>query len=133
MLDDVIKVEHEDAFDFTKRCVREGGIFIGISSGASLAAVNCKIAEMPKGSRVLTFCYDSGERYRRWMGCSYSSAWLKRRILRNHEDRRIYLRGQALHLRCNLFLFFAAPISPKFRPPRHVPVFLNLVSWKRVN
>jgi cysteine synthase len=63
LLDGVIKVESKDAFDFAKRCVREEGIFIGISSGASLAAVNGKIAEMPKGSRVLTFCYDSGERY----------------------------------------------------------------------
>lgn len=63
LLDGVIKVEHQDAFDFAKRCVREEGVFIGISSGASLAAVNCKIAEMPEGSRVLTFCYDSGERY----------------------------------------------------------------------
>jgi len=63
LLDGVIKVEHKDAFDFAKRCVREEGIFIGISSGASLAAVNSKIGEMPAGSRVLTFCYDSGERY----------------------------------------------------------------------
>jgi cysteine synthase len=63
LLDGVIKVEHKDAFDFAKRCVREEGIFIGISSGASLAAVNSKIAEMPAASRVLTFCYDSGERY----------------------------------------------------------------------
>jgi cysteine synthase A len=63
LLDGVIKVEHKDAFDFAKRCVREEGIFIGISSGASLAAVNSKINEMPAGSRVLTFCYDSGERY----------------------------------------------------------------------
>ncbi len=63
LLDGVIKVEHKDAFDFAKRCVREEGIFIGISSGASLAAVNNKISEMPAGSRVLTFCYDSGERY----------------------------------------------------------------------
>ena len=63
LLDGVIKVEPKDAFDFARRCVREEGIFIGISSGASLAAVNGKIAEMPKGSRVLTFCYDSGERY----------------------------------------------------------------------
>jgi cysteine synthase A len=63
LLDGVIKVEHKDAFDFAKRCVREEGIFIGISSGASLAAVNAKIGEMPAGSRVLTFCYDSGERY----------------------------------------------------------------------
>ena len=63
LLDGVIKVEHKDAFDFANRCVREEGIFIGISSGASLAAVNAKIKEMPAGSRVLTFCYDSGERY----------------------------------------------------------------------
>lgn len=63
LLDGVIKVEHKDAFDFAKRCVREEGIFIGISSGASLAAVNSKIKEIPAGSRVLTFCYDSGERY----------------------------------------------------------------------
>jgi cysteine synthase A len=63
LLDGVIKVEHKDAFDFAKRCVREEGIFIGISSGASLAAVNTKINEIPAGSRVLTFCYDSGERY----------------------------------------------------------------------
>ena len=59
----MIKVEPKDAFEFARRCVREEGIFIGISSGASLAAVNSKIAEMPKGSRVLTFSYDSGERY----------------------------------------------------------------------
>lgn len=63
LLDGVIKVDPKDAFDYAKRCVREEGIFIGISSGASLAAVNSKIAEIPKGSRVLTFCYDSGERY----------------------------------------------------------------------
>lgn len=63
LLDGVITVDPKDAFDFAKRCVREEGIFIGISSAASLAAVNNKIADMPKGSRVLTFCYDSGERY----------------------------------------------------------------------
>lgn len=63
LLDGVIKVEHKDAFDFAIRCVREEGIFIGISTGASLAAVNSKLADMPVGSRVLTFCYDSGERY----------------------------------------------------------------------
>lgn len=63
LLDGVIKVEHQAAFDFARRCVREEGIFIGLSSGASLAAVNAKIPEIPAGSRVLTFCYDSGERY----------------------------------------------------------------------
>jgi cysteine synthase A len=63
LLDGIIKVEPADAFDFARRCVREEGIFVGISTGASLAAVNSKIANMPKGSRVLTFAYDSGERY----------------------------------------------------------------------
>jgi len=63
LLDGVIKVENKDAFEFARRCVREEGIFIGVSSGASLAAVNAKLQEIPAGSTVLTFCYDSGERY----------------------------------------------------------------------
>lgn len=63
LLDGVVQVDHADAFAFANRCVREEGIFIGISSGASLAAVNAKLAEIPEGSRVLTFCYDTGERY----------------------------------------------------------------------
>jgi len=63
MLDGVIKVEHPKAFEMANRCVREEGIFIGISSGASLAAVEQKLADIPEGSRVLTFCYDTGERY----------------------------------------------------------------------
>jgi cysteine synthase A len=63
LLDGIIQVAAEDAFRFAVRCVREEGIFIGISSGASLAAVNKKLADIPDGSRVLTFCYDTGERY----------------------------------------------------------------------
>ncbi|MHB8474324.1 MAG: cysteine synthase A [Gammaproteobacteria bacterium] len=63
LLDGVIRVEHKDAFDFAKRCVREEGIFVGISTGASLAAVQSKLAEIGGNSRVLTFCYDTGERY----------------------------------------------------------------------
>lgn len=63
LLDGVIQVEHTKAFDMANRCVREEGIFIGISSGASLAAVEQKLADIPEGSRVLTFCYDTGERY----------------------------------------------------------------------
>ncbi|PTL80611.1 cysteine synthase A [Vitiosangium sp. GDMCC 1.1324] len=62
-LDGVIQVAEEEAFEFTKRSAREEGIFVGISSGAALAAVNKKLAEIPDGSRVLTFCYDTGERY----------------------------------------------------------------------
>lgn len=63
LLDGVIQVTKEEAFDFAQRSAREEGIFIGISSGASLAAVSKKISEIPAGSTVLTFCYDTGERY----------------------------------------------------------------------
>lgn len=63
LLDGVIQISNEDAFRFAVRCVKEEGIFVGISSGAALAAVNNKLPEMPDGSRVLTFCYDTGERY----------------------------------------------------------------------
>ncbi len=63
ILDGIVQVAHEDAFRFAVRCVKEEGIFIGISSGASLAAVSQKLPEIPDGSRVLTFCYDTGERY----------------------------------------------------------------------
>lgn len=63
LLDGVIQITKEEAFDFTKRVAKEEGIFVGISSGASLAAVAKKLPEFRKGARVLTFCYDTGERY----------------------------------------------------------------------
>jgi len=63
ILDGIVQVGHEEAFRFAVRCVKEEGIFIGISSGASLAAVAQKLPEIPNGSRILTFCYDTGERY----------------------------------------------------------------------
>jgi cysteine synthase A len=63
VLDGVIQVEKSEAFDYTKRAAREEGLFIGISSGASLAAVAKKLPEIPRGSTVLTFVYDSGEKY----------------------------------------------------------------------
>ncbi len=63
LLDGIITVSKEEAFDFTRRAAREEGIFVGISSGASLAAVSKKLSEFPKGSRILTFNYDTGERY----------------------------------------------------------------------
>jgi cysteine synthase A len=62
-LDGTIAVTEEDAFAYAQRSAREEGIFIGISSGASLAAVAQKAPELPDGARVLTFCYDTGERY----------------------------------------------------------------------
>jgi len=63
ILDGIIQVSKDEAFSYTQRCAREEGIFVGISSGASLAAVSKKIMEVPAGSRILTFCYDTGERY----------------------------------------------------------------------
>jgi cysteine synthase A len=63
ILDGIIKVSKEEAFSFTQRAAKEEGLFVGISSGASLAAVNQKLKDIPKGSRILTFCYDTGERY----------------------------------------------------------------------
>lgn len=63
VLDGVITVSKEEAFAFAKRAAREEGLFVGVSSGASLAAVAKKLPEIPAGSRILTFCYDTGERY----------------------------------------------------------------------
>ncbi len=63
LLDGVITVTREEAFEYAQRIAREEGIFVGISSGASLAAVAKKLLEVPKGSKVLTFAYDTGERY----------------------------------------------------------------------
>lgn len=62
-LDGIIKISKEEAYNFTIRAAREEGIFVGISTGAALAAVNQKIREFPAGSTVLTFNYDTGERY----------------------------------------------------------------------
>ncbi len=63
VLDGVITVTKEEAYEMAVRCAREEGILVGVSSGASLAAVRKKLPEIPTGQRVLTFCYDTGERY----------------------------------------------------------------------
>ncbi len=63
LLDGVIQVSKEEAFTFAQRSAKEEGLFVGVSSGASLAAVSKKIAELPAGSKILTFAYDTGERY----------------------------------------------------------------------
>jgi cysteine synthase A len=63
LLDGVIKVEKDEAFDFARKAAKDEGILVGISSGASLAAVAKKLPELPAGSRVLTFTYETGERY----------------------------------------------------------------------
>ncbi len=63
ILEGTIEVAKEDAFEFTKRLAREEGILAGISTGASLAAINKKLSDIPEGSKILTFNYDTGERY----------------------------------------------------------------------
>ncbi len=63
LLDGVIQISKEEAFEFASRAAREEAIFGGISSGATLAAVNKKLSELPEGQRVLAFNYDTGERY----------------------------------------------------------------------
>ncbi|QKS00671.1 cysteine synthase A [Sphingomonas sp. CL5.1] len=62
-LDGVIAVEAEAAKDMARRAAREEGLLVGISSGATLAAIAQKLPELPAGSRVLGFNYDTGERY----------------------------------------------------------------------
>ena len=63
LLDGVILVEAEAAREYGRRSAREEGILVGISSGATLAAIAQKLPEIPAGSTVLGFNYDTGERY----------------------------------------------------------------------
>ena len=63
LLDGVIQVDPADAKEMARRSASEEGILVGISSGASLAAVAQKLAEVPAGARILCFNYDTGERY----------------------------------------------------------------------
>ena len=63
LLDGVIQVDAEPAREYARRCAREEGILVGISSGATLAAIAQKLPELPPASRVLGFNYDTGERY----------------------------------------------------------------------
>ena len=62
-VDGYIQVTEEEAYTFARRAAREEGIFVGPSSGATLAAVAKKLPDLPAKSRVLAFCYDTGERY----------------------------------------------------------------------
>jgi cysteine synthase A len=63
VLDGVIQVEAEEAREFARRSARLEGVLVGVSSGATLAAITKKLPELPVGSRVLGFNYDTGERY----------------------------------------------------------------------
>lgn len=62
-IDEVITVSKEESYDYTRRVAKEEGIFVGVSSGASLAAIAKKLPDIPAGSRILAFNYDTGERY----------------------------------------------------------------------
>lgn len=62
-IDGVIQVDPADAKEFARRAAREEGVLVGISSGATLAAIAQKLKELPTGARVLGFNYDTGERY----------------------------------------------------------------------
>ena len=63
LLDGTIQVSKDEAFAYAQRAAKEEGMFVGISSGASLAAVAKKLPEIPENAKVLTFCYDTGEHY----------------------------------------------------------------------
>jgi cysteine synthase A len=62
-IDGAIQVDPEDAREMARRCAREEGLLVGISSGATLAAIQQKLGELDKGTRILGFNYDTGERY----------------------------------------------------------------------
>lgn len=62
-IDGAITVDAEDAKEMARRAAREEGMLVGISSGATLAAIAIKLGELPAGARVLGFNYDTGERY----------------------------------------------------------------------
>jgi cysteine synthase A len=63
ILTDVVQVTEEDAFEMARRSAREEGIWIGPSSGASVAAVAQVLPRLNSTARILTYCYDTGERY----------------------------------------------------------------------
>lgn len=62
-LDGTIQVEEDSAYEYTYRAAKEEGLLAGISTGATLAAIAQKIQELPAGSRIIGFNYDTGERY----------------------------------------------------------------------
>jgi cysteine synthase len=63
LIEQIIQIDAADAFEMARRAASEEGIFLGASSGASLAAVAQIVAKTSNKSRIMTFCYDTGERY----------------------------------------------------------------------
>lgn len=63
LLDEIVQINKDEAFEYTKDAAKKEGLFVGISTGAALAAVAKKLPEIPDGSTILTVNYDTGERY----------------------------------------------------------------------
>ncbi len=63
LLDDIIQVNEQESFDYAMRCAKEEGLFVGISTGAVLAAINKRLPQIKDGSKILTFSFDTGERH----------------------------------------------------------------------
>lgn len=63
LCDGVLTVNKDQAYDYAQKMAKEEGIMVGVSTGAVLAALAKQISEMEEGTKVLTFCYDTGERY----------------------------------------------------------------------
>jgi len=63
ILDGIIQVGKDESYAYAQRIAKEEGVLVGVSTGASLAAVAKKLKDIPAGSKVLTFNYDTGERY----------------------------------------------------------------------
>ena len=63
VLDGTVQVTKEEAFEYAQRAAKEEGLFGGISSGATLAAIAKQIENIPEGKRIIGFNYDTGERY----------------------------------------------------------------------
>lgn len=63
VVNEVVQVSDDEAFEYARRAAREEGLLVGPSSGATLAAIGKVLRSAPKGFRVIGFCYDTGERY----------------------------------------------------------------------
>lgn len=63
LIDEVVKIGKEEAYEYARNIAKQEGVLVGISTGASLAAVARKIGEIPAEATVVTFNYDTGERY----------------------------------------------------------------------
>ncbi|MDQ6470687.1 cysteine synthase A [Flavobacterium sp. LHD-80] len=62
-VDQILTVDKNESYNFTKKIAKEEGIFAGISTGAALAALSRKLKDIPEDAVILTFNYDTGERY----------------------------------------------------------------------